>query len=113
MEKIKILIYLDKNKPNKDNQNNINNKNIYNKEISTEKEKYALNSFNIQGIQKRKHRKKNIIDGKTDPSIFSESKILISYEDEMKAALNNEKIKYTIRISLLKFFWRKIFNRSL
>ena len=69
-----------------------------------EKEKFALNSSNISGIQKRRHRKKNITDGKTEPSIFSESKILISYEDEMKAALNNEKIKYKIRISLLKFF---------
>ena len=84
---------------------------IYDKQINeiykTEKEKFALNSCNISGIQKRKHRKKNINDGKTDPSIFSESKILISYEDEMRAALNNEKIKYKIRISLLKFFGEK------
>ena len=70
----------------------------------TEKEKFTLNASNISGIQKRRHRKKNIADGKTEPSIFSESKILISYEDEMRAALNNEKIKYKIRISLLKFF---------
>ena len=75
--------------------------------IKNEKEKYALNLSNISGIQKRKHRKKNIIDGKTEPSIFSESKMLISYEDEMRAALNNEKIKYKIRISLLKFFGEK------
>lgn len=74
--------------------------------IKNEKEKYALNSSNISGIQKRKHRKK-ITDGKTEPSIFSESKMIISYEDEMKAALNNEKIKYKIRISLLKFFGEK------
>ena len=74
--------------------------------IKNEKEKYALNLSNISGIQKRKHRKK-ITEGKTEPSIFSESKMIISYEDEMKAALNNEKIKYKIRISLLKFFGEK------
>ena len=67
-----------------------------------EKEKYALNASNISNISKRKHRgKKSVNDG---ISIFSESKNIISYEDEMKAALNNEKIKYKIRISLLKFF---------
>ena len=75
--------------------------------IKTEKEKFALNASNISGIQKRKHRKKNIVDGKTEPSIYSESKVLISYEDEMRAALNNEKIKYKIRISQLKFFGEK------
>ena len=69
-----------------------------------EKEKYALNISNISTITKRKHRKKNIMDGKSEPSIYSESKTLISYETEMKAALNNEKIKYKIRISLLKYF---------
>ena len=72
-----------------------------------EKEKYALNISNISTITKRKHRKKNIMDGKSEPSIYSESKTLISYETEMKAALNNEKIKYKIRISLLKFFSEK------
>jgi adenylate kinase family enzyme len=72
--------------------------------IQKEKEKFALN---ISGITKRKHRKKNIMDGKSEPSIFSESKTLISYETEMRAALNNEKIKYKIRISLLKFFSEK------
>jgi len=67
-----------------------------------EKEKYALNTSNISQISKRKHRgKKSVNDGM---SIFSESKNIISFEDEMRAALNNEKIKYKIRISLLKFF---------
>ena len=80
---------------------------IYDKKINEivqkEKEIYALNTSNISQISKRKHRgkKSNVADG---VSIYSESKILISYEDEMKAALNNEKIKYKIRISLLKFF---------
>ena len=70
-----------------------------------EKEKYALNTSNISQIGKRKHRiKKSLIDSKADLSIYSEFKNIISYEDEMKAALNNEKIKYKIRISLLKFF---------
>ena len=71
--------------------------------IQKEKEIYALNTSNISQITKRKHRgkKSSVADG---VSIYSESKILISYEDEMKAALNNEKIKYKIRISLLKFF---------
>ena len=78
-----------------------------NETFQNEKEKYALNTSNISTIAKRKHRKKNIMDGKSEPSIFSESKNLISYETEMKAALNNEKIKYKIRISLLKFFSEK------
>ena len=72
-----------------------------------EKEKYTLNISDISTITKRKRRKKNIMDGKSEPSIYSESKTLISYETEMKAALNNEKIKYKIRISLLKFFSEK------
>ena len=71
-----------------------------------EKEKFALNSSNLSGIPKRKHRKKNL-DGKGEASIYSESKVLFSYEDEMRAALNNEKIKYKIRISLLKYFGEK------
>ena len=70
-----------------------------------EKEKYALNTSNISQISKRKHRgKKSVNDG---ISIFSESKNIISFEDEMRAALNNEKIKYKIRVSLLKFFGEK------
>ena len=71
--------------------------------LQKEKEIYALNTSNISQISKRKHRgkKSSVGDG---VSIYSESKIIISYEDEMKAALNNEKIKYKIRISLLKFY---------
>ena len=71
--------------------------------LQKEKEVYALNTSNISQIAKRKHRgkKSSVADG---VSIYSESKIIISYEDEMKAALNNEKIKYKIRVSLLKFF---------
>ena len=123
-------IDIENNTKDKENLNNNNNIDIQNEEVSPridkmfkncfkflfyydkkineiiqkEKEKFALN---ISGISKRKHRKKNIIDGKSEPSIFSESKTLISYETEMKAALNNEKIKYKIRISLLKFFSEK------
>ena len=72
-----------------------------------EKDNYALNTSGLSTISKKKlHKtiKKAHVDQKGEMSIFSESKNLISHEEEMKAALNNEKIKYKIRLAFLKYF---------
>ena len=41
---------------------------------------------------------------KFEQSIFSEAKEIISYEDELKAAISNEKNKFKLRVIFLKYF---------
>ena len=77
-----------------------------------EKESNNLNSSGVSSSSppKRKiktyYKAKTKTDMKSELSAFSENKA-INYEDEMKAALSNEKIKYKIRILFLKNFAEK------
>ena len=72
------------------------------------KDEYNLNSSTVSIRPKRKLKslkKKNTM--KSEISFASETKNCINYEEEMKAALSNEKIKYKIRILFLKYFAEK------
>ena len=73
------------------------------------KEEYNLNSSSISINRTKKKlksfKKKNTM--KSEISFASETKNCINYEEEMKAAFSNEKIKYKIRILFLKYFAEK------
>ena len=72
------------------------------------KEESNLNSSEISTRSKRRlksHNRKNTV--KSDVSLFTDNKTSINYEEEMKTALNNEKIKYKLRILFIKNFAEK------
>ena len=69
----------------------------------------ASNALNISGVSTVSHRRKRnaaLRDNSTkvEQSLFSETKDVLSYEDELKAAINNEKNKFKYRITFLKYF---------
>lgn len=68
----------------------------------------AIAALNMSGISSISHRKKKTITNprevKFEQSIFSEAKEIISYEDELKAAISNEKNKFKLRAIFLKYF---------
>ena len=86
---------------------------IYDNEINQlknkYKEEYIMNNSNSTGTRQKRRlksfKKNNTI--KSEMSILSDNKNYINYEEEMKAALSNEKIKYKIRILFLKHFAEK------
>ena len=72
------------------------------------KEDYVANTSELSINSKKRIRalnKKNTT--KSEKSIISESKSGFTYEEDMKTALSNEKIKYKIRILFLKKFAEK------
>ena len=78
-------------------------------EIDTNlKAQAASNALNISGVSTVSHRRKRNAalrdSNKVEQSLFSETKDVLSYEDELKAAVNNEKNKFKYRITFLKFF---------
>ena len=73
------------------------------------KEEYAANTSEISINSKKRIKafsKKTTI--KSDKSNISDSKNGFTYEEEMKTALSNEKIKYKVRILFLKKFTEKL-----
>lgn len=68
----------------------------------------SIANLNLSGISSMSHRKRKTLPNskelKVEQSIFSEVKDIISYEDELKAAVTNEKNKYKLRVLYLKHF---------
>ena len=74
------------------------------------KDEYNMNQSNSSTRQKRKLNsliKKNTFKSEKSSSVLSDNKNIINYEEEKKAALSNEKIRYKMRILFLKNFAEK------
>ena len=86
---------------------------IYDNEMNEieekEKENFISNISELSNLSnvKRRKTKKIILDGKKENSIFSDGKSLINQEGEIKASLSDEKIKYKLKLVLIKYFGEK------
>ena len=70
-----------------------------------ERDNYFLNNSDISSLSRNRKKKRYV--SKKENSVFSEAKSIINQEEEIKAALLNEKIKYKLRLVFLKFFGEK------
>ena len=73
-----------------------------------EKEKLALNTSGSSSVSKRAMKRKNKkLQEKSDTQIIDEDKLIINHDKEIKNCIDNEKIKYKIRVTFLRFFGEK------
>ena len=77
-----------------------------------EKEKAALNTSGSSTMSKKgRRRQKKIQENiKIEPSNISDEKLIINHDEELKNCIENEKIKFKIRVTFLKYFGNKFIN---
>ena len=71
-----------------------------------ERDNYILNTSELSNLSRNRRKFKKLIS-KKENSVLSEAKSVIHQEEEIKAALANEKIKYKLKLVFLKFFGEK------
>ena len=71
-----------------------------------ERNNYIMNTSDLSNLSKNRKKYKKLVT-KKEFSIFSEGKSVIHQEEEIKAALTNEKIKYKLKLVFLKYFGEK------
>ena len=62
-----------------------------------ERNNYIMNTSDLSNLSKNRNKYKKLVTKKVF-SIFSEGKSVIHQEEEIKAALTNEKIKYKLKL---------------
>ena len=61
--------------------------------------------------KKRKKKTKKIQENtKIELTIVGDEKLIINHDEELKSCIENEKIKFKIRVTFLKYFGNKFIN---